>query len=90
MVDKDGVVSILSPGPLLNDLSSDAALKNPLKGLMLSGMQLLLNAREEDLGVEFKIVTKILNREFGISDAFLYSALPGSLTFSSQPSVSTH
>ena len=53
-------------------LSSDAALKNPLKGLMLSGMQLLLNAREEDLGVEFKIVTKILNREFGISDAFLY------------------
>ena len=45
MVDKDGVVSILSPGPLLNDLSSDAALKNPLKGLMLSGMQLLLNAR---------------------------------------------
>ena len=49
MVDKDGVVSILSPGPLLNDLSSDAALKNPLKGLMLSGMQLLLNAREEDL-----------------------------------------
>jgi hypothetical protein len=56
-------------------LSSDAALKNPLKGLMLSGMQLLLNAREEELGVEFKIVTKILNREFGISDAFLYSAL---------------
>ena len=55
-------------------LSSDAALKNPLKGLMLSGMQLLLNAREEELGVEFKIVTKILNREFGISDAFLYSA----------------
>ena len=53
-------------------LSSDAALKNPLKGLMLSGMQLLLNAREEELGVEFKIVTKILNREFGISDAFLY------------------
>ena len=51
-------------------LSSDAALKNPLKGLMLSGMQLLLNAREEELGVEFKIVTKILNREFGISDAF--------------------
>jgi len=44
-------------------LSSDAALKNPLKGLMLSGMQLLLNAREEELGVEFKIVTKILNRE---------------------------
>ena len=37
VVDKDGVVSILSPGPLLNDLSSDAALKNPLKGLMLSG-----------------------------------------------------
>ncbi len=71
-------------------LSSDAALKNPLKGLMLSGMQLLLNAREEDLGVEFKIVTKILNREFGISDAFLYSALPGSLSFSGQPSVSTH
>ena len=59
-------------------LSSDAALKNPLKGLMLSGMQLLLNAREEDLGVEFKIVTKILNREFGISDAFLYRLLTGS------------
>ena len=47
MVDKDGVVSILSPEPLLNDLSSDAALENPLKGLMLSGMQLLLNARRK-------------------------------------------
>ena len=70
-------------------LSSDAALKNPLKGLMLSGMQLLLNAREEDLGVEFKIVTKILNREFGISDAFLYRLLTGS-SFAGQPSVSTH
>ena len=69
-------------------LSSDAALKNPLKGLMLSGMQLLLNAREEEL-VEFKIVTKILNREFGISDAFLYRLLTGS-SFSGQPSVSTH
>ena len=54
-------------------LSSDAALKNPLKGLMLSGMQLLLNAREEDLGVEFKIVTKILNRELSVFLTLFYT-----------------
>ena len=64
-------------------LSSDAALKNPLKGLMLSGMQLLLNAREEDLGVEFKIVTKMLNREFGIYDAVLYVLCPARCCFNS-------
>ena len=56
-------------------LSSDAALKNPLKGLMLSGMQLLLNAREEDLGVEFKIVTKILNRELSVFLTLFYTVL---------------
>ena len=55
-------------------LSSDAALKNPLKGLMLS-MQLLLNAREEDLGVEFKIVTKILNRELSVFLTLFYTVL---------------
>lgn len=56
-------------------LSSDAALKNPLKGLMLSGMQLLLNAREEELGVEFKIVTKILNRELSVFLTLFYTVL---------------
>ena len=59
-------------------LSSDAALKNPLKGLMLSGMQLLLNAREEELGVEFKIVTKILNRELSVFLTLFYTVLPSS------------
>ncbi len=72
-------------------LSSDAALKNPLKGLMLSGMQLLLNAREEELGVEFKIVTKILNRELSVFLTLFYTVLcPALSSFSSQPSVSTH
>jgi hypothetical protein len=46
-------------------LSSDAALKNPLKGLMLSGMQSSYSLpRVRQVSVEFKIVTKILNREF--------------------------
>ena len=75
-------------------LSSDAALKNPLKGLMLSGMQLLLNAREEDLGVEFKIVTKILNRELSVFLTLFYTvlcpALGAAFSFAEQPSVSTH
>ena len=42
---------------------------------MLSGMQLLLNAREEDLGVEFKIVTKILNRELSVFLTLFYTVL---------------
>ena len=72
-------------------LSSDAALKNPLKGLMLSGMQLLLNAREEELGVEFKIVTKILNRESVFLTLFYTVLCPQLPPLSSrQPSVSTH
>ena len=78
MVDKDGVVSIPSPGPLLNDLSSDAALKNPLRDDALRDAVLLI-ARVSQVSVEFKIVTKMLNREFGISDAVLYSAMPGSV-----------